>query len=105
MSLIRETIKNHFHTNDFALSLAMKERFGVTWRWSIKTDGFQLKNKETKQSKAKSAGRFIQVYVAMISISIPYSSRNSAVTLTSHKGPNVGLGESICGCHFPDILH
>ena len=56
MSLIRVTIKNHFHTDDFALSLAMKERFGVTWKWSIKTDCFQLKLKKkqtNKQSKAK----------------------------------------------------
>ena len=55
MSLIRVTIKNHFHTDDVALSLAMKERFGVTWKWSIKSDCFQLKLKKqtnkTKQSK------------------------------------------------------
>ena len=31
MSLIRVTIKNHFHTDGFALSVALKQRFGVTW--------------------------------------------------------------------------
>ena len=58
MSLIRVTIKNHFHTDDFALSLAMKERFGVTWRWSIKTDGFQLKlKKQTNKAKQSKISR------------------------------------------------
>ena len=54
MSLIRVTIKNHFHTDDFALSLAMKERFGVTWRWSIKTDCFQLKLKKQTNKRQQS---------------------------------------------------
>ena len=31
---IRVTIENHFHNSGFALSLTMKQRFGVTWRWS-----------------------------------------------------------------------
>ena len=52
---IRVTIKNHFHTDGFALSVALKQSFGVTWGWSIKTDCFQLKLKKqtnkTKQSK------------------------------------------------------
>ena len=55
MSLIRVTIKNHFHTDGFALSVALKQRFGVTWSQSIKTDCFYLKLKKqtnkTKQSK------------------------------------------------------
>jgi len=56
---IRVTIKNHFHTDGFALSVALKQRFGVTWRWSIKTDCFQLKLKKTnKQSKAKQNQQF-----------------------------------------------
>ena len=58
MSLIRVTIKNHFHTDDFALSLAMKERFGVTWKWSIKTDCFQLKlKKQTNKAKQRKISR------------------------------------------------
>lgn len=52
---IRVTIKNHFHTDGFALSVALNQRFGVTWRWSLKSDCFQLKLKKqtnkTKQSK------------------------------------------------------
>ena len=28
-------IKNHFHMNSFALSLALKQRLGVTRKWSI----------------------------------------------------------------------
>ena len=59
MSLIRVTIKNHFHTDGFALSFALKHRFGITWKWSIKTDCFQLKLKKqtnkTKQSKISSS--------------------------------------------------
>ena len=53
MSLIRLTVKNHFHTNGFACTfLAMKQRFGITWKWSIKTDCFQLKlKKQTNKTK------------------------------------------------------
>ena len=29
------TIKSHFYTNGFAISLALKERLGATWKWSI----------------------------------------------------------------------
>ena len=51
---IRVTIENHFHNSDFALSLAMKQRFGVTWRWSIKTDCFQLKLKKQTNNRQQS---------------------------------------------------
>ena len=29
------TIKSHFYINGFALSLALKERLGATWKWPI----------------------------------------------------------------------
>ena len=52
------TIKNHFHTSGFALSLAMKQIFRVTWEWSIKTDCFQLKLKKqtNKRKQSKISG-------------------------------------------------
>ena len=59
MSLIRLTVKNHFHTNGFACTfLAMKQRFGITWKWSIKTDCFQLKlKKQTNKTKQSTISR------------------------------------------------
>ena len=54
---IRVTIKNHFQTDGFALSVALK-RFGVTWKWSIKTDCFQLKlKKQTNKRKQSQISR------------------------------------------------
>ena len=35
MSFICIIIKNHFHINGFALSLALKVRFFGTWKWPI----------------------------------------------------------------------
>ena len=35
MSFIRVEIKNHFHMNGFALSLALKQKIGATLRWPI----------------------------------------------------------------------
>ena len=35
MGYICVRIKNHFRTNGFALSLALKERLQATWKWPI----------------------------------------------------------------------
>ena len=38
MRFICMRIKNHFHINGFALSLALKQRLEATWKWPIKAD-------------------------------------------------------------------
>ena len=39
---LREDKKNHFHIKSFALSLAMKQRLGVTRAWPIRAVAYYL---------------------------------------------------------------
>ena len=80
---IRVTIENHVHNSGFALSLAMKQRFGVTWRWSIKTDCFQLKLKK-QTNKRKQSKISLSLYSSLCgdnldqyNLLLPYLSGNT----------------------------
>ena len=80
---IRVTIENHFHNSGFALGLAMKQRFGVTWRWSIKTDCFQLKLKK-QTNKRKQSKISLSLYSSLrgdnldqYNLLLPYLSGNT----------------------------
>ena len=108
MSLIRVTIKNHFHTNGFALSSPWNRGLGQHGNGLLKPiHCFQLKLKK-RTNKAKQSKISRPLYSSLCGDNLDQYNLllpTSVVTRTSHKGPNVGLGESICGCHFLDILH